>query len=123
MNLVMYRGDDRDFSLTITKAGTPLDLTTATVVFTAREAIDSDEAAFTVTSADSGIEIAADQETDPGEVVVHVPASATVDLTEGQTFLCDLEVTIDGKVFTWPEADDDQSTLIRLKVRADITHS
>lgn len=122
-DLVMYRGDDRDFALTVTKAGVPLSLTAATVVFTAREAIDSADASFSLTSADSGITIAADQMTDPGEITVHVPASATEDFTEGLTLLCDVEVTIAGKTFTWPEADADQSALIRLKVRSDVTHA
>lgn len=127
MNLVMYRGDDRDFPFTITKGGAALSLSGATVVFTAREAIDDVDPAFTLSSAvvaGTGfeIDIAADQDVDKGEVIVHVPASATVDYTDGLTLFCDVEVTdADGKVFTYPEADDDQSALIRLKVRADVT--
>lgn len=121
--LVMYRGDDRDFPLTITSGGDPLALTGATVVFTAREAIDSETASFSLSSADGGITIAADQVVDTGEITVHVPASATEDFTDGLTLLCDVQVTNGGVVFTWPEADADESTLIRLKVRLDVTHA
>lgn len=123
MNLVMYRGDDRDFPLTITKGAVTLTLTGAVVVFTARVAIDDVAASFSLTSADGGITIAADQVVDKGEITVHVPASATVAFTEGATLLCDVEVTLGGDVFTWPEASDDGSTLIRLRVRQDVSHA
>lgn len=123
--LVMYRGDDRDFPFTITKDGDPLDLTGATVVFTAREALDDDTATFELTSATVGeVTIDADQVTNPGDIVVHVPAAATSSFTEGVTLLCDVQVTDSGgKVFTWPEALEDSSALIRLKVRLDVTHA
>lgn len=117
--ILMYRGDDRDFPFTVTKGGTPLNLTGATVEFAAATAV-GETPSFVLSSADGGITIAADQGTDPGEIVVHIPASATEDFTEGRTLLCDIQVTDSGDVFTWPEPEDDQSTLIRLKVRADI---
>ncbi len=123
MDLVMYRGDDRDFALTVTKGGVPLDLTDADVTFTARTGIDATPATISLVSP-TEITILPDQTTtDTGKIVVHVPASATVDFTEGETLLADVQVVIDSKVFTWPEADDDQSTLIRLKVRPDVTHA
>jgi hypothetical protein len=116
----MYRGDDRDFPFTITRGGLPLDLTAATCVFSATTDID-ETASFSLSSADGGITIAADQVADKGEVTVHIPASATVDFTDGATLLCDIETTIAGDVFTWPEAVANQSALIRLKVRQDVT--
>ena len=120
----MYRGDDRDFAFTITRNELPLTLTGAVVVFTARADIDDEEPTFTLSSADAEITIAADQTADKGEITVHVPADATSDFTEGVTLLCDIQVTeAGGSVFTWPEADTDESTLIRLKVRADVTHA
>lgn len=122
-HLVMYRGDDRDFPLTITAGGAALDLTGATVVFTARSALTDTDATFSLSSAVVGeITIAADQVADKGEITVHVPASATEDVTG--TLLCDVEVTTSaGKVLTWPEATYTDSSLIRLKVRADVTHA
>lgn len=121
----MYRGDDRDFPFTITKGGVAYDLTTASVVFTAKLKADLDdadaEAAFSLTSDEADITIDADQEENTGNIIVHVPATATVDLTDGTTYLCDVEVTDGGLVFTWPEALEDQSALIRLKVRLDVT--
>ena len=55
--LVMYRGDDRDYEFTITEEGVAFDLTDYTVVFTAREDIDDEDAVFTLTTADGGVEI------------------------------------------------------------------
>lgn len=123
--LVMYRGDDRDFAFTVTKDGTPLSLTGATVVFTAREALDDTTATFDLSSATVGeITIDADQVTNPGDIIVHVPAAATSAFTDGVTLFCDVQVTDSGgEVFTWPEALADSSALIRLKVRLDVTHA
>ena len=119
--IVLYRGDDRDFPFTITQGGLPLSLTGAVCIFTARTAIDATTATISLSSADGGITIATDQVADKGKITVHIPGSATSALTEGVTLLADVQTTIAGDVFTWPEADSDQSTLIRLKVRMDVT--
>lgn len=128
--LVMYRGDDRAFPLTITEGGTAIDLTDYTVKFTCRTAIDSTDEAISLSSDTvylTGHEIDIDPDqttTGAGKVILNIPASATSALSKGTTLLCDIELTDpDGLVRTAPEPDLDQSTLIRLKIRADVTHS
>jgi hypothetical protein len=123
VHIAAYRGDDTVFPFTLTRGGLPVDLSTATVVFSGRIAADFavDEApAFSLTSG-TDIEILADQSgTEKGMVEVTIPASVSVDLALG-LYLCDIEVT-DTEVWTWPEAVYGQSTLIRLRVKADVTH-
>lgn len=119
MDLVMYRGDDRDFPLTITSDGAPLDLTDAVVVFTARTTLDATTAQISLTSADDGITIDPDQTTNAGKLIVHVPSASTADFAG--TLLADLQITdVDDKILTWPEAAEAGSTLIHLKVRANV---
>jgi hypothetical protein len=55
-----------------------------------------------------------------GKVTLTIPDTATVDLEPG-LYLCDFEVTEAGEVWTWPEAVYGQSTLIRLRIKADVT--
>jgi hypothetical protein len=123
VHIAAYRGDDTIFPFTLTRGGLPVDLSTAVVVFSGRIAADFavDEApAFSLTSG-TDIEILPNQTTtDKGMVEVTVPATVSVDL-EPVLYLCDIEVT-DGDVWTWPEPAYGQSTLIRLRVKADVTH-
>ena len=120
----MYRGDDKDFAFTLTQDALPVDLTGAAIVFSGRAAddFDADEAAaFTLSEADGDIDILTDQATTgKGKVTVTIPADVSVDLLG--LYLCDVEVTLGGEVWTWPEPAYGQSTLIRLKVKADVTH-
>lgn len=121
--LVMYRGDDRDFTFTLTEDDAPLDLTAATIVFTGRKTIDDVEPTLYLTSTGGAIVPDADQTANPGVLVLSIPASATVDLERNTTLLCDFEVTIGGKVRTWPDALFGQANLIRLRIRGDISHA
>jgi hypothetical protein len=121
-HLVMYRGDDMAFPLTITQGGEPVDMTNATVMFTAREALDDASPLFTLTTTDDEIEIAADQTADKGLITVTVASGETTDLETPKTLLCDVEYVIDSVTRTWPEPDYGQGTLIKLKVRTDVTH-
>lgn len=121
--IVMYRGDDHDFTFTLTSGGTEIDLTTASIVFTGRVAIDDVEPTLYLTSTDGDIVPDADQTTNPGLLVLTVPASATLALERNTTLLCDFEVTDAGKVTTWPEPLFGQTTLIKLRIRGDITHA
>lgn len=117
----MYRGDDRDFTITLTEDGSPIDLTGYSVVSTFRDDIDSDTATFQLMTADASIEIAADPTT--GVITLHIPSTATADLERNITLLGDIELTDgSGNVRTAPEPSLDESTLIRLKIRADVTH-
>ena len=123
LQLVMYRGDEREFEITLTENDLPIDLTGAAVVFTARADLDDLEPTFTLTSVGGDIVINPDQVgAGKGKFTLTVPSTATIDLERGVTLLCDVEVTIGGDVRTWPDADYGQSTLIRLKVRGDVTH-
>jgi hypothetical protein len=123
VHIAAYRGDDTVFPFTLTRGGLPVDLSTATVVFSGRIAADFsvDEApAFSLTSG-TDIEILANQTTtDKGMVEVTIPATVSIDL-EPVLYLCDIEVT-DTDVWTWPEPAYGQSTLIRLRMKADVTH-
>ena len=129
-SLVMYRGDDRAFPLTLTEGGTAIDLTDYTIKFTCRTTIDATTESISLSSETaygSGFEIDIDPDqatTGTGKVVINIPSTATSSLTTGTTLLCDIELTDgDGKVRTAPEPDLDQSTLIKLKIRADVTHA
>lgn len=126
----MYRGDDRAFPLTLTEGGTAIDLTGYTLKFTCRTGIDETDEAISLSSDvayGAGFEIDIDPDqttTGAGKVILNIPGSATSTLERGTTLVCDIELTDpDGFVRTAPEPDLDQSTLIKLKVRADVTHA
>lgn len=128
-SLVMYRGDDRAFPVTISEGGTAVDLTGYTLKFTCRAAIDDATPTIELSSQvvyGTGFEIDIDPDqttTGKGKITINVPTAATSALARGVTLLCDLELTDgDGKVRTAPEPSLDQSTLIKLKIRADVTH-
>lgn len=123
IELVMYRGDDRDFTFTLTEDDTPIDLSTASIVFSGRKDIDDVEPTLYLTSTAGDIVPDVDQVTNPGVLVLTIPASATTALERNTTLLCDFEVTRAGKVRTWPDALYGDSTLIRLRIRGDVTHA
>lgn len=125
----MYRGDDRDFTITLTEGGTPIDLTDYSVKATFRADIDDETPTFALDSTvvlGSGFEIDIDPDqagAGKGKVTLHVRTADTVSLERGVTLLGDIELTdTDGNVRTAPEPSLDQSTLIRLKIRGDVTH-
>lgn len=129
-NLVMYRGDDRDFTLTLSEGGTPIDLTDYTIKSTFRADIDDTDAVFVLDStvvlgAGFEIDIDPDQVTaGKGKITLHIRAADTLTLERGVTLLGDIELTDgDGNVRTAPEPSLDESTLIRLKIRGDVTHA
>lgn len=125
LEISMYRGDDATFPFTLTQGGTPQDLTGATLVFSCRLAStfeDADEDAAAALIVSGGDIVLANQGTDPGEITVTVPAADSVDLTTGK-YLCDVQVTESGgDIWTWPEPVYGESTLIRLRVKPDVTH-
>ncbi len=120
LELAMYRGDDHTFPFTLTQGGVTVDLTGYTVVFSGRKAEDFDvdeTAPIVVTAA-----LAADQgTTGKGKITVAIPDTLSVDLEPG-LYLCDVQATNAGLVWTWPEAIFGDSALIRLMVKADVTH-
>lgn len=97
--LEMYRGDDREFTLTLTEDGAAMDLTGASLRFTVkRVASDADlDAVITKTTA-AGIVIDADPTT--GIAVVTVDAADTTDLARTTTLVWDVQVTRGGKTRT-----------------------
>jgi hypothetical protein len=124
----MYRGDDRDFDLTLTEATVPIDLTGYSIKFTARDDIDDVEPVFVLESTvayETGFEIDIDPDqttTGAGKLTLHIQSADTLALTRGTTLLCDIELTDpDGHVRTAPEPSLTVSTLIKLKIRGDVT--
>lgn len=119
--IAMYRGDDATFPFTLTQGGVTVDLTGYTVTFSARVAADFavDEAAPVIVTAALA---AAQDTTGKGKVTVTIPDTVSVDLAPG-LYLCDLEANLGSLTWTWPEPVYGQSTLIRLRVKADVTHA
>jgi hypothetical protein len=127
-SIVMYRGDDRDFELALTEGGQAIDLTDYTIIFTARADIDDAEPVFALSSTvayESGFQIDIDPDqvgAGKGKLILHILSADTIDLDRNVTLLCDIELTDpDGHVRTAPEPSLTQSTLIRLKIRGDVT--
>lgn len=131
-DLVMYRGDDRDFTVTVTEDDLPIDLTDYTVKSTFRlsSEIDDDTPTFILDSTvvlGTGFEIDIDPDqvgAGKGKITLHIRSADTSALDRGVTLLSDIELTDpDGNVRTAPEPSLDESTLIRLKIRGDVTHA
>ena len=119
--ITMYRGDDKTFPFTLTQGGLPVDLTGAAIVFSARAALDDETPTLTLSEADGDITILPDQATTgKGKITVTVPAADSVDL-DTVTYLADIQVTLGGAVWTWPEPVYGESTLIRLRIKGDVT--
>lgn len=97
--LVMFRGDDRDFTFTLTEDGAPMDLTGADVRFTAKGnvSIDDDGAQIAKSTVDGGVAIDPDPTT--GVCVVTVDAADT-ELLGGAVLEYDVQVTRGGKTRT-----------------------
>lgn len=121
-HITMYRGDDQTFPFTLTQGGVAVDLTAATVVFSARAALDDETPTLTLSTTDGDITILPDQATTgKGKITVTVPAADSIDL-DTVTYLADIQVTESGgAVWTWPEAVYGESTLIRLRIKGDVT--
>lgn len=85
-NLVMYRGDDRDFAVTITEDGLPLDLTGYSAKATFRDGIDASTATFVLDSSvvlGTGFEVDIDPDQSgagKGKITLHVRAADTLAL-------------------------------------------
>lgn len=124
LELVMYRGDDRSWDFTLTKDEVAVDLTGATIAFTCRtkDDFDTDPPLLALTSATSAIVIDADQVTNAGQLTLNIAAADTLEIDRNTTMLCDFEVTdASGDVRTWPEAVYGESTLIKLRIKGDVT--
>ena len=120
LQIAMYRGDDATFPFTLTQGGVAVDLTGYTVTFSGRVAADFavDEVAPIIVVAS----LAADQPgVGKGKVTVAIPDTVSVLLAPG-LYLCDLSAVSGSTVWTWPEPVYGQSTLIRLRIKADVGH-
>ena len=126
-DLVMYRGDDRDFTVTIKEDDLPIDLTGYSVKATFRDEIDDEAPVFVLDSSvvfGTGfeIDIDPDQVANKGKLTMHIRTADTIDLVRGTTLFGDIQLTDGaGNVRTAPEPAWDESTLIRLKIRGDVT--
>ena len=93
--LDMFRGDDREFTFTLTEDGGPLDLTGAGIRFTAkRERTDDDTAAVIAKTVGAGITIDADPLS--GVCVLAIAATDTSGLGGTIILPFDLQVTRGG---------------------------
>lgn len=111
--LSMFRGDDREFTFTLTEDGGPMDLTGADVRFTAKSNVSRDDDAAAISkSTVAGVAIDADPTT--GICVVTVNAADTEDLG-GTVLEYDLQVTRGGKTRTVARG--------RLTVNHDVTRT
>jgi hypothetical protein len=118
-DLVMYRGDDRTFTFTLTADGAALDLTYAAIVFTAKR-LPADADPVLSYSVGTGVTV-----TDPTGGVCTVSLSAvdtaSLSITRDLRLVWDLQVTIDAVVRTFPEP----STFLRkwgsLVIQRDVT--
>jgi hypothetical protein len=97
--LSMYSGDDRDFTLTLTEDGAPMDLTGADVRFTAKANVSmtDEDAAIAKSTVDGGVVI--DDDATSGVCVVTVDAADTDELG-GSVLEYDVQVTRGGKTRT-----------------------
>ena len=114
-DLVMYRGDDRTFTVTVTG----IDLTAAELTFTAKRHIgDSDDDAIIQLTTPTDIEVTSATTAD-----INIPASATEDLTRETLLYWDLQIVIGAELRTIPEPDRSRSTLGTLLIRRDVTRA
>lgn len=115
-DLVMYRGDDRSF--TVTTTGLP-DLTSATIVFTAKRKItDADVDAVISLTTPTEVEIIS-----ASSFRVNIPAAATVAIEKETKLFWDAQITLDGEIRTLPDASLSASTLGTLLIRMDVTRA
>lgn len=115
-DLVMYRGDDRSF--TITTSGLP-DLTGADIVFTAKRRVsDSDDDAVLRFVTPTEVEI-----TGVDTFKVNIPGASTNDLTKETKLYWDTQITIAGETRTLPDATLRDQTLGTLLIRPDVTRT
>lgn len=115
-DLVMYRGDDRSF--TISTSGLP-DLTGATIKFTAkRKTTDLDADAVISLVTPTEVEIIS-----ASAFRVNIPAADTDGLTKETLLYWDTQIVISGDVRTLPDAALADSTLGTLLIRMDVTRA
>jgi hypothetical protein len=115
-DLVMYRGDDRSF--TITTTGLP-DLTGATIRFTAKRKVtdlDADAVISLVTPTEVEIISAT-------AFRVNIQAADTDALTKETLLIWDTQIVLANEVRTLPDASLDDSTLGTLLIRLDVTRA
>jgi len=112
-HLVMHRATTRTFSLTLTNtAGSPLDLTDATLQFIAKHSLSDEDA-------DAVVDVAADIDDDPetGLATVTIPKEDTEDLPQAQytALFYALVRTVGGE----PDVVDDGMLVVRANVDAE----
>lgn len=115
-DLAMYRGDDRTFAMTATLNGAPLNITGATIKFTARR--DPGSAAVISKQTGSGITIT---DGPNGAFSVTIAAADTSGFTVDEGLIWDVEITIGGARRTVPESAAGIPTYGKLKVKLDLT--
>lgn len=116
-DLAMYRGDDRVFAMTATLNGAPLNITGATIKFTARRDPGSAAVISKVTGG-SGVAIT---DGPNGEFTVTIASADTASFTVDEAFIWDVEISIGGAKRTVPESAAGIPTYGKLKVKQDLS--
>lgn len=112
---MMYRGDDRTFTITVTVDGAVFNLTGCAVRFTMKQHITDTEAYLSL-SVGNGITLTTPAS---GILTVAIPAAATQGVGTDTMFYWDLQITdTNGKVRTAPEPSP--GTLF---VKSDVTRT
>jgi hypothetical protein len=124
--IAMYRGDDREFTFTLTAGGaTYTGLADATSFrFTAKRRMTDAlaDAVIALSGPGSGVELTTDGS--DGKLTVTIPASDTAELGSKTKLLWDIEVTDDeGAVRTWPEDSTGRPQLGVLWVYGDVSRT
>lgn len=101
IRLRMTRGDDRDFDLTLTEDGAAMNLTGATVRFTAKRSVLEADSSAVIAKDSGGNGIVIDANPLLGTAVLTISAADTADLTDRVTTLVwDVQVTRAGLTVT-----------------------
>lgn len=88
------RGDDEEFTVTVTEDGAAQDITDAVIKFTAKEdmADDDEDAVIALSSEEGEIEIT---DAEAGLFTVYIDATTTAALTP-RNYYYDIQMTLDG---------------------------
>ena len=113
MDLTMTRGDTPTWTITIKRQGSVVDLTGATIKFTARKTVDSPDVFFQKSTTGGGITISSPAANGICVLALDAADTNSLPISKDTTLLVDLEVT---------ESDGYKSTTLgTLLVQVDIT--
>lgn len=116
-DLFMYRGDDRVFTMTATINGAPLNITGATIKWTARRTPE-EAAVISKQTGGSGVAIT---DGPNGVFTVTIASADTTGFLVDESLIWDAEITIGGAKRTVPEDANGKPKYGTLKVKLDVS--